>query len=157
MITYIIGENSSGKTTLLESMYNKDIDAVCNWQPTLQNTYNEKNLVDIEYLTDLNIYINGSSCSVESAADDQDHSQSFANIVRILLTEYDSVYLDEPESGLSVYELRKLLIALEYLSDKKDIFITTHTDLVVTARNSKVINTSGENIATNELFRRWLC
>ena len=139
MINFIIGENASGKSMYLDLLIkselenNTDVEFITNLHDTLYSDleYNQERLDILEEITFadeigiLNEIITISGNPVKLSRD-------FLELMTILCKTSKRAYIDEPEQGLSEYEINLLgsfLTLVNYTYE--DIFIVTHSELLI--------------------------
>ena len=139
MIRIIIGQNASGKTLYLNNCINNDledsdtIDFVTNLKDASYNdiSYNQERLQVLEEITDVEM-IDTSNELLALIGSPIKLSKDFLQIVTILCKECKKVYLDEPEQGLSEYEINLLISFVQYAeSTYEEIVVVTHSELFV--------------------------
>lgn len=134
----IIGKNGSGKTHFLEEkLYEyaeKNRDIITNVdENTEYNGFDHEKIRILENTDDFDLYfdygtinIDGNTLSI-SGETIPDYSNSFMNILRLILRKGDYLVLDEPEYGLKNGEIKTLYFILNSLLKVfKDGYIATH-------------------------------
>lgn len=139
MIKFIIGENASGKTLYLDNciekelVSNEEINFVTNlrdgnyaeWQ------FNQERLDILEDISDSDkvdisnqiLYLSGSPVKL---------SEEFLKLMTLLCKDCKKAYIDEPEQGLSEYEINLLASFLQYTQRTfEEIIIVTHSELLI--------------------------
>lgn len=139
MINFIIGENASGKTLYLDRIINKDLNSHGSIE-FVTNVYDVKhnnskyNLDRISILEDISYAdkVDTSNDIISILGNPVRLSKEFLQIITILCLECKRAYIDEPEQGLSEYEICLLSSFLTY-TDKtfEDVFIVTHSELLI--------------------------
>lgn len=139
MIKIIIGQNASGKTLYLNNCIDSElmefntIDFVTNMKDASYNdvSYNQERLEILESITDVE-RIDTSNELLALIGNPIKLSKDFLQIVTLLCKECKRVYLDEPEQGLSEYEINLLVSFLQYADNTyEEIIVVTHSELFV--------------------------
>lgn len=139
MIKFIIGENASGKTLYLDNCIQDELNSseqvnfVTNLY-TVNDTDVRYNARKLEILEDISnservdtsnqtLYIVGSPVKL---------SNEFLNLIDLLCKDCKKAFIDEPEQGMSEYEINLLGSFLEVVDKEFDeIIIVTHSELLI--------------------------
>lgn len=143
MIKFIIGENASGKSLYLDNIIKADLDNHSEVE-FVTNTYEIKN-DNIEYDKDrLSVLedisgaeeIDTSNSLLAIVESPVKLSKEFLQLMTILCQKCKRAYLDEPEQGLSEYEINILSSFLMQAGRTyEDMVIVTHSELLIQIPN----------------------
>lgn len=142
MLEIIIGQNASGKTLYLYNCIkaeleknNTDFASNLNQLSYEDLKFNKKR---IEILYDLidtaeEIITNNKILSIKA---EENFSKAFLEIMSILCKDVSTLFLDEPEQGLSRREIDILCTFIERANRTyKRVVIVTHCDLIIQCEN----------------------
>jgi predicted ATPase len=142
MISVITGDNASGKTVYLESLYEKykSSKIITNLKPIVSTSNLELNY---ELIDDFNgqcdlFFIDVKDGMVEF--EDFRYSENLRQIVKLLLFKTDYLLLDEPESGVKSAEISAIAILLSNASKYEDVYVTTHSDTIAATMMHSLYN-----------------
>lgn len=169
-ITFIIGENGTGKSTLIESI------AVCagfnaeggsknfnfSTKQTVSNLYKYISIVKSAYekdgfflraesfynvasqIEDLSLNLNGYG---GNSLHSQSHGESFLSLVKNRFRGNGLYILDEPEAALSPSRQLTLLAEIKHLIDNNSQFIiATHSPILLTYPDATIYQISNDSI-----------
>lgn len=139
MIKFIIGENASGKTLYLDTCIEKEIASNENIQfiTNLREAnytdlkFNKARLEILEEISDVES-VDTSNQILSLIGSPVRLSEDFLKLMTLLCRECKKAYIDEPEQGLSEYEIYLLASFLEYTEKTFDeIIIVTHSEILI--------------------------
>ena len=157
MINFIIGENASGKSMYLDLLIkselknNSEIEFVTNLHETLysETEYVKERLDTLEEISladeidTINEIINISGNPVKLSKD-------FLQLMTILCKKSKRAYIDEPEQGLSEYEINLLGTFLTLANHTyEDIFIVTHSELLIEINGCRYMTPQMDNFTSD--------
>ncbi|MGN0375749.1 MAG: hypothetical protein ACI4EN_09655 [Butyrivibrio sp.] len=140
MIKLVIGANASGKTLFLNNCIQRELDNfdvpafATNLADTLYSDteYNKKRL---EKLEEIFCYADGIDTSNELISvinNPVKLSKDFLQIITILCKDFKRMYIDEPEQGLSEYEINLLCTFLQFTAELyEQLIIVTHSEMLI--------------------------
>ena len=146
MIKIIIGQNASGKTLYLDNVVEEmsqgdgEIDFVTNLAD--QHIFDHVPFLPdkVEILCEiLQAERVDTSCVILTPVESPVVlGREFIEIITLLCKDVKAVYLDEPEQGLSEYEMSILCTLIQYFSRFfEEIIIVTHSELFVQMVNCR--------------------
>lgn len=140
MIELIIGANASGKTLYLNNCINKEL-AEFSEPEFATNMVNDLysdigyNRERIKVLEEIFCYADGIDTSNELLSIINNNiklSKEFLQIITILCKDFNRMYIDEPEQGLSEQEINLLCTFLQFTADTYEkIVVVTHSELFI--------------------------
>lgn len=157
MITLIVGQNAIGKSIYLKNKAKRESlnsEVLCNFidGSYLRNVkYNKDRLEELKDLLDTDIIIeNKDRLGIET--DVMSIGNDFENILTIICKDYDKLYMDEPEFGLSYREIGRLIAFLTRIEDTfKEIVMVTHSEMFLGIPN-KIVKTVKYDTVLNEFI-----
>lgn len=140
MIRLIIGNNASGKTLYLKRCIKDDLDKhnkvefITNFIDNMSDS-TEYNQDRINILGEVFCYSDGIDTSNDTLGIINNNvrvSKYFLEIITLLCKDYKRMYIDEPEQGLSIYEINLLCNFLQF-ADKtyENLTIVTHSEMLI--------------------------
>lgn len=141
MIKFIIGNNASGKTLYLDNCIDIELENVSKqgieFISNLRNgnysnrLYNKERLNILEEITQCK-EIDTTSSLLSFIESPVRLSEDFIKLMTLMCKECKRAYIDEPEQGLSVYELNLFCSFLDYAGRTyEELVIVTHSELLI--------------------------
>lgn len=156
-VTFIIGENGSGKSTVIESLaISLGLSAEGGTRNMVYETYNSTSALD-RYLTIIKSGLNPqwkyflraetfyTMAQASSRYDDdasifnQSHGEAF-NELFSKLSPNGLYFMDEPESALSPKSQMKLLSRIHSLAKNSQFIIVTHSPILLSYFDGQILN-----------------
>lgn len=138
MVKFIIGENASGKSLYLDNAVkedlnnNNEIEFVTNlYETSSNNGYSQERLSILEDISNSE-EIDTSNEILALVGSPVKLSKEFLHLMTILCSKCKRAYIDEPEQGLSEYEINLLASFLQYADRTyEEVIIVTHSELLI--------------------------
>jgi predicted ATPase len=130
-LNIIVGNNASGKTTLLKSIHSKENmtcepDNITNEVAFFDTEINNPRFIDPGF--DL------FKCNLKLTSREESHGETLLKILNSIFKEKDLIiFVDEPESGISLKNQFKMVKQLKKASKHNQLFISTHSYVIITS------------------------
>ena len=157
MIKFIIGENASGKTLYLNNCVkedlnsNEDIEFVTNLKDTFyQDVDYDQRKIDILEEISHSESIDKSNEILALIGNPVKLSKEFLQLVTILCKKCKRAYIDEPEQGLSEYEINLLASFLQYTNKIfEEVVVVTHSELLIQITGCRLLTVEMDEHTTD--------
>jgi len=157
MIKFIIGKNASGKTLYLNNCVkqdlnsNEDIEFVTNLKDTNYQDvdYDYRKIEILEEISHADS-IDTSNELLALIESPVKLSKEFLQLVTILCKKCKRAYIDEPEQGLSEYEINLLASFLQYTNKFfEEIVVVTHSELLIQVTGCRLLTVKMDEFTTD--------
>lgn len=141
MIKFIIGNNASGKTLYLDNCIDIELENISKsglqFITNLRNgnysnrSYDKERIHILKELTQCT-EIDITSALLSFIGSPVRLSEDFIKLMTLMCKESKRAYIDEPEQGLSIYELNLFCSFLDYAGRTyEELVIVTHSELLI--------------------------